>query len=438
MPNYKFLQIFEYIFAGIIVMMGGYGYYHFFATDGANNWLVMLLVVLFAIIELAILLITTVKFSDTIKYSKSFSISIIFVMVFMWLVAGVGIDQSIWSMLEKKYKTVEQSKVDVKAYEDLKVSLEDKLNLLRQQENKIEKNLNFLNQKILKDEKNLKLYTNRLNDTIWNNGKNCDTVDCLARKQNMLDAKNKAQEILDIDKTNLKKSEEKKSKLYEEIQNLQNQINEYEKKIANIKQEYALAIQHQQNTSMLHTKLMNLLNKLGFDIKEPQRAYVLVLSFLVYPVYLVYVILVANNLPEKKEFRKQLYQYKKKNTIKNLLKRVIKYLILTRKRKVIVKEVEKVVEKEIEVEKVVYKDGVELKEVKVEVPHIIEKEVVVEKEVEKPVIQKELVLVPAGIDLKKIESILNEKLKISNYDEFIQNFKLTSTKGINDGKFNIA
>ena len=106
-----------------------------------------------------------------------------------------------------------------------------------------------------------------------------------------------------------------------------------------------------------------------------------------------------------------------------MLKKIAIYLIKTRKRKVAIKEVE--VEKEVEVIKEVYKDGKEIVKVEVEVPHIIEKEVVVEKIVEKPVVEKEFVVIPADVDLNKLNEITGNQTKPITLDELLKNIPLS-------------
>jgi hypothetical protein len=102
----------------------------------------------------------------------------------------------------------------------------------------------------------------------------------------------------------------------------------------------------------------------------------------------------------------------------NLLKKVLIYLIKTRKRKIAIKEVE--VEKEVEVIKEIYKDGKEIVKVEVEVPYIIEKEVIVEKIVEKPIIEKEFVVIPADTDLNRLNEITGNQTKPVTLEELLE------------------
>ncbi len=192
-------------------------------------------------------------------------------------------------------------------------------------------------------------------------------------------------------------------------------------------------------------------------ITTPERAYVMLLSAVVYPIYILFVIFVSMNTPKNKEKRAQKQQLKeqeiaqrkkdKKTTYDavmlfvGMLKKIVVYLIKTRKRKVAIKEIE--VEKEVEVIKEVYKDGKEIVKVEIEVPHIIEKEVIVERIVEKPIIEKEFVVIPADVDLNKLNEITGNTAKSKDLDEFLetigQNKKdFTLKTGATDDKHSAA
>jgi len=455
----RILVTIEILFALAIITIGGYGYNHFFSSSDSTEP-VWMIVGLFVVIEFAMIAMTTVKFSNYVNQEKSINILLFFAMMMMWLIATVGIDQTIWGMIEKKYHTVETNKASNIADIQLKSNLDKKLIYLKKQQENINNDLIRFEKQL---EVNQKLYnknTRKLNDTIWNNGQNCDTKDCIARKNVATDSLALSKKTLNNNLLTIKSTKNKIIENDKEISSIQNKIEIIDERIADFKRENKVQLDNKENASLLHIRLMNTMNNLfGFNISEPQRAYVLLLSFAIYPIYILFVAFVASNTNENKELRKQKYELKKqenlkKDTTKELLKsillhirKVIGYLISTRHRKVKVQEIEKEVEVIKEIEKIIYKDGKEIVKVEVEVPHIIEKEIIVEKVIEKPIIQKELVVIPTGLDLNKLNEITKDGSVpkdladvLNNYKNSDKkpNFKFNSYNGVQNDKYTVA
>lgn len=431
------LKLAKYALATMIIVMGAYGYHHFFSSEFTPiaSWMI---VALFVVIEIVILLMTTVKFEDSAGYGKKFSFGLAAAFVLMWIISFVGIDQTIWSLVESKYHSVQQQKAAIEAKTHTKETLlqekkelEKRVAIYRQQLNNVEKQIEASKKDL---DKKYRLF----NDTVYNNGLMCDTQDCLARKAN-------AQNAVDVSKTILQEYMTNKKELLQKIKNTETKLAKIVDKIDQIvlekerfSKQHSLALKNKQEESLLHVRIMDFFNIIFKNkIQTPERAYVILLSLAVYPIYILFVVFVAMNSPQNKKRRAKIQERKdqlaaKKEADKTraydafmlivaMLKKIVIYLVKTRKRKVAIKEVE--VEKEVEVIKEVYKDGKEIVKVEVEVPHIIEKEVVVEKIVEKPVIEKEFVVIPADVDLNKLNEITGNQTKPITLDELLKNIR---------------
>lgn len=417
----------KYAFALIIVIMGGYGYYRFFNTDGLS-FPVVTIIVLFVIIELAIMTLTTIKFSSSIKQKRNVDFLTYIGIFALWIIASVGIDSTIWHMLEDKYKKVQLDKAEVRANEVNLKNFELQLaDLKTQRDNLIDRQTKIENQKIaiLKD---IKRYDRNLRSIIYSVANCSESVDCTSRK-------NTAQETKDIALKSLNSYNKNLDLLTEQISFNNQSINKIHGKIDGIKEvqaafekEHSVKVNNQKEESVTHIWLMKGMNEVfGIELENPQRAYVIFLSFIVYPLYILFIMFTASNTQEMKEQRKQEQLLKDKHkdtkavdTLKNLLSKMIIYLIKTRKRKI--KEIEKEVikEVEVEVEKTVYKDGKEIVKVEVEKPVIVEQEKVVEKVVQVPIVEKEYVVIPAGLDLNELNKTSSSGVVPEELQQLIQ------------------
>ncbi len=417
------LKLAKYALALMIIIMGAYGYHHFFSSEltPIASWMI---VALFVVIEVAILLMTTVKFEDNAGYGKKFSIGLAAAFALMWIISFVGIDQTIWSLVEDKYHHVQQQEVAIKAKTQTQNKLIQDKTELEKTLGKYHQQLDTVEKQVENAKRDLDKKYRHFNDTVYNNGLMCDTQDCLARKSNAQNAINVSNELL-------QEYMENKKTLLRKIKTSEDKISHDTDKIIQIttdqehfSKQNSLTLKNKQEESLLHVRIMDFFNIIfKGQITTPQRAYVILLSLVVYPIYILFVIFVAMNSPQNKEKRAKIQQQKEQELVKrqsdktraydavmlfaNMLKKVAIYLIKTRKRKIAIKEVE--VEKEVEVIKEIYKDGKEIVKVEVEVPHIIEKEVIVEKIVEKPIIEKEFVVIPADVDLNKLNEITGNK-----------------------------
>ena len=453
------LKLAKYALALMIIIMGAYGYHHFFSSEltPIASWMI---VALFVVIEVAILLMTTVKFEDNAGYGKKFSIGLTAAFALMWIISFVGIDQTIWSLIEDKYHHVQQQEVAIKAKTQTQNKLiQDKTELEKTLE-KYHQQLNAVEKQVENAKRDLDKKYRHFNDTVYNNGLMCDTQDCLARKSNAQNAINVSNELLqeymENKKTVLKKiktSEEKISHDTDKIAQITTDQEHFSK-------QNSLTLKNKQEESLLHVRIMDFFNIIfKGQITTPQRAYVILLSLVVYPIYILFVIFVAMNSPQNKEKRAKIQQQKEQELAKrqtektraydavmlfaNMLKKVAIYLIKTRKRKVAIKEVVVEVEKEVEVIKEIYKDGKEIVKVEVEVPHIIEKEVVVEKIVEKPIVEKEFVVIPADVDLNKLNEITGNKKTPITLDKLLKGMQhnkkdFTLNTKVKDDKYTAA
>jgi len=417
------LKLAKYALATMIIIMGAYGYHHFFSSEftPVASWMI---VALFIVIEIVILLMTTVKFEDSAGYGKKFSLGLVTAFVLMWVISFVGIDQTIWSLVEAKYHHVQQQKSVIDAKKETQLTLQKSKQELQTTLDKYKKELTELQQQIVIAKRDLDKKYRHFNDTVYNNGLMCDTQDCLARKANAQNAINISNELLQ------EKLEDKKELLLK-IKKAEAKIAHYTQAIEDITKDEekfhkqnSLMLQNKQEEALLHVRIMDFFNLIFKDkITTPERAYVILLSLVVYPIYILFVIFVSLNTPQNREKRQKLQQQKEQGQDKDkhivaLLKKIIIYLIKTRKRKIAIKEIE--VEKEVEVIKEIYKDGKEIVKVEVEVPHIIEKEIVVEKIVEKPIVEKEFIVIPADINLNKLNEITGNKTKPKSLDEFLE------------------
>lgn len=419
--------------AAIIIAMGSYGYYRFFSSADSTEptWLV---VFLFIIIETAILTMTTMHFSSALKQTKSVGAGLFMAITVMWLISGVGIDQTIWGMVESKYHAVKLDETAVIADKETETLLSKRITQLQSQQIQYKNEVFALEKSKSKVQKAYDKTVRQLKDIIWYNGKRCDlSTDCTARKNIAQNALNLVKQELDDYTLSIKtikeniiannKSIAKAKSNTESI--IQNRV-EFEKR-------NRVTLENKKEEALVHVKLMDLLNILGLKIETPERAYVMLLSFVIYPIYILFIAFVSSNTQEMKSMRQKLQLDKlqeatgaqKNNTafkalmvIAGYLRKIIGYLISTRARKVVVKEVEIEVEVSKEVEKIVYKDGKEIVKVEIEVPHVIEKEIIVEKIVERPVIEKEFITIPADIDLNEFNKIAgygNVPTSLSDY-----------------------
>lgn len=414
----------KYAFALIIVVMGGYGYYRFFNTDGLS-FPVVTIIVLFVVIELAIMTLTTIKFSSSIKQRRNVDILTYIGIFALWIIASVGIDSTIWHMIEDKYEKVRLDKAEVRGNEVNLKNFEIQLLDLKTQRNKfIDRQTKIENQKIviLKD---IKRYDRNLRSIIYSVANCNESVDCTSRKNTALETKAMALQTLTTYNKNLNLLSNQIASNNQSINNIVTKINSIKEVQVAFEKEHRVQVDNQKDESVTHVWLMNGMNNiLGINLENPQRAYVIFLSFIVYPLYILFIMFTASNSQEMKEQRKQAQLLKEKDSkissVQQLLSKIAIYLIKTRKRKV--KEIEKEVikEVEIEVEKIVYKDGKEIIKVEVEKPIIVDQEKVVEKIVQVPVVEKEYVVIPAGLDLNELNKSSNSGMVPEELKELIK------------------
>lgn len=408
--NINMNTIVKYSLAFIIIVMGAYGYHEFFSSKstGVAVWLI---IALFVIIEAAILLMTSESFSNAIKEKSTVSFGLSLALITMWMISAVGIDQTIWSMVESKYHQVKQAATSIDADRAKEQLLTSRIINARENENQAQLNIIQLTKEKITLQKNYDKVTRKLTDTIWNNGKRCDvSVDCSDRKtvvQNALnlakDNLNAASQSIKLAKNNALINTNIMVKATEEKEAIISRRVKFEK-------ENGLTIENKKEEALIHVGLMNLMNKVfSMDIETPERAYVMALSFVVYPIYILFVLFVSTNTPAMRDLRRQKQENTKAfsilSLIGNYLKKLVIYTIKTRTRKVRVVEKEVEIEVIKEIETIVYKDGKEIVEVKIKEPHIIEQEKIVLQTVEKPIIVKEYVIVPAGTDLNILDEL---------------------------------
>jgi len=451
------LKLAKYALATMIIIMGAYGYHHFFSSEFTPIASLMI-VALFIVIEIVILLMTTVKFEDSAGYGKKFSLGLITTFILMWIISFVGIDQTIWSLVEAKYHHVQQQKSVMDAKKETQFTLQNNKHEVQNTLDIYKKELVELQLQLEISKRDLDKKYRHFNDTVYNNGLMCDTQDCLARKTN-------AQNAINISNELLQEKLYDKKELLQKIQRAEVKIAHYTKAIGaiakdkeNFSKQNSLILQNKEEESLLHVRIMDFFNLIFKDkITTPERAYVILLSLVVYPIYILFVIFVSMNTSQNRAKRAQLQLQKEQEQSKrkeqkqtiydglilivSVLKKIVVYLIKTRKRKVAIKEVE--IEKEVEVIKEVYRDGKEIVKVEVEVPYIIEKEVIVEKIVEKPIIEKEFIVIPSDVDLNKLNEITGNQTKPKNLDEFLEAIErsrkdFTIQSGISNDKYSAA
>ena len=425
LTEHNMMKVIKYALALVIIAMGAYGYDRFF--NGANSsepvWFV---VILFIVIEGAMLMMTTISFSSTVQQTKKISFALSLAILTMWLVSAVGIDQTIWGMVESKYHKVKLSETSILAEQETENLLKKRIVKLHKEQTRLKDETVSLEDSKLKSQKAYDKNARQVKDIIYYNGKRCDTsIDCSARRVVGENALNIAKQNLDAYILNIKMTQENIAENNQKIIKARDKVEEIVAKRVEFEKQNRVVLNNKKEEALVHVKLMNFLNNvLGLNIETPERAYVLLLSFIIYPIYILFVAFMSSNSPERKKIRQRELSEKlkrdieasklrrSKNTVYKALMLIAKYvrksigyLIATRRRKVITKEIEIEVEVIKEVEKIVYKDGREIVEIEIEVPHIIEKKIVIEKIVKVPVIEKEFVTVPADTNLNELNKL---------------------------------
>ncbi len=443
--NINLNTIVKYSLAFIIIVMGAYGYHEFFSNEENTSVAIWLMIALFVVIEAAILLMTSESFSNTIKEKGTVGFGLALALLTMWMISAVGIDQTIWSMVESKYYMVKQDATAVEADREKEQLLISSITNAHENKNQAQSNIKQLNIDKVTLQKNYDKATRKLTDTIWNSGKRCDTsVDCTARKEVAQNALNLAKDNLNAASQSIKLA---KNDVFINT-NIIVKLDEEKEAIISrrviFEKENGVTLENKKEEALIHVGLMNLMNKVfSMNIETPERAYVMALSFVVYPIYILFVLFVSTNTSEMKELRRQKQENQKAFSILALigvyLKKLVIYTIKTRTRKVRIEEKE--VEKEVikEIETIVYKDGKEIVEVKIKEPYIIEQERIVLQTVEKPVIVKEYVIVPAGTDLNILDE-LTGGVKPKTIEELHEesNKNATTSKGFSFDKHTAA
>ena len=421
MTETNIMKFIKLLLALVIIAMGSYGYHRFFASEGSSEpiWLV---VILFIVIEAAILTMTTIKFSTALKQAKSIGVGLTAAITVMWLISGVGIDQTIWGMVESKYHTVKKSESAMLADKETEALLFNRIKDLESQQALYTNEITQITKIKLQTQGAYDITARQLKNVIWYGGKRCDlSTDCTARKvvaQNALHLKK--QELDDYTLT-IKSLKQNALQTTINLEKSREKIEAIVAKRVDFETNNRLTLNNKIEEGIVHVKLMEFMNSvLGLQIQTPERAYVMLLSFIIYPIYILFIAFMYSNSVEMRDFRQkeqdiaqkkfitQIENRKQNNNFSILityLRKIIAYQISTRKRKVITKEIPKIVEVIKEVDRIVYKDGKEVVKVNVEVPYIIEKEVVVEKIVEKLVVEKEFITVPADIDLNELNKL---------------------------------
>lgn len=448
----------KYALAIIIIAMGSYGYHRFFSSIDSTEpiWLV---VFLFIIIETAILTMTTMNFSSTLKQTKSVGAGLVMAISVMWLISGVGIDQTIWGMVESKYHAVKLNETAVIADKETETLLSKRITQLQSQQIQYKNEIHALQESKSKAKKAYDKTVRQLKDIIWYNGKRCDlSTDCTARKNVAENALNLVKQELHDYILSIKTIKENIIANNQSIAKAKSNIESIIQKRVEFEKHNRVTLENKKEEALVHVKLMDFLNNiLGLKIETPERAYVMLLSFIIYPIYILFIAFMSSNSPEMKSIRqkeqvKKLQEdtdsqksntaYKALMIIAGYLRKIIGYLISTRARKVVVKEVEIEVEVIKEVEKIIYKDGKEIVKVEIEVPHIIEKEVVVEKIIEKPIIEKEFITVPVDINLNELNKLTGYGSTPKDLEEVLKKIneetKEQAAQGVNDDKYRAA
>ena len=449
----------KYGLAIVIITMGSYGYHRFFSSTDSTEpiWLV---VILFIIIETAILTMTTINFSTTLKQTKSVGIGLAMAILVMWFISGVGIDQTIWGMVESKYHAIKLNENAVLAEKETETLLSKRIAHLQSQQVQYKDQIIALQKGKSKAKKAYDKTARQLKDIIWYNGRRCDlSTDCTARKNVAENALNLSKQGLDDYILSIKSIKENMIVNNQSIAKGKNNIESIVAKRVEFEKHNRVTLDNKKEEALVHVKLMNFLNNvLGLKIETPERAYVMLLSFVIYPIYILFIAFMSSNSSDMKKRREQVQaeklkrelatkdndtSYKALMIVAGYLRKIIGYLISTRTRKIIVKEVEKEIEVIKEVEKIIYKDGKEIVKVEIEVPYIIEKEVIVEKIIEKLIIEKEFITVPADINLNEFNKIAGHGSTPKDLEEILRKInkeigEQELDKGVNGGKYRAA
>ena len=424
------LNTIKYTFAFVIVTMGAIGYYNFF-NNGSLSPTMLLIILMFVMVEVVIIAITTIKFSSSIKQHKSINIFLYMGIAVMGLIAGVGIDNNIWHLVEEKYKQVKQADVIVKADEINLLNLKKQLFIIKNQKDTLIKRQNKIENQKIATLKDIKKYDRNLRGIIFSVAKCTESEDCKDRKTSALQNKEISMNTLTGYNTNLNDLRIELSDNKKQYLNVQLKINTIKNTQIEFEKKHRLTVDNQKSESVTHMWIMNFFNDVfKTNIDNPQRVFVMILSFVIYPIYILFVMFAASNSVEMKEERKVLQEKNKKertillNVIKimnGLLSKVIIYFIKTRNRKVKIIETEIEKEVEIEVEKIIYKDGKEIVEIEVEKAIIVEKEKIIEKIVHVPMIEKEFIIVPAGTDLNALNKLAKSGIVPEDLSKILEN-----------------
>jgi len=431
--------------AFIIIAMGAYGYHKFFSSEDNTSVVIWLFIALFVVIEAAILLMISKSFSNTIKEQGTVGFGLSLTLLTMWMISAVGIDQTIWSMVESKYYIVKQDATAVEADREKEQLLISKIIDAQANKNLAQLKIKQLTREKVTLQKNYDKTTRKLTDTIWNSGKRCDiSVDCSARKEVAQNALTLAKDNLSIASLSMKLAKNDVLINTNIIVKLNSEKEEIILRRVTFEKKNGVTFENKEEEALIHVGLMNLMNKIfSLNIETPERAYVMALSFVVYPIYILFVLFVSTNTPDMLELRRKKQENEKKFSVLVLigsyLKKLVIYTIKTRTRKIRVEEKEVIKEVIKEVETIVHKDGKEIVEIKIKEPHIIEQEKIVIQTVEKPVIVKEYVIVPAGTDLTILDE-LTGGVKPKTIEELREesNKNTSKSKGFNFDKHTAA
>lgn len=418
MTNRELMAYVKLGLAGLIILMGAYGYSTFF-SNGQFSFAILLVVFLFIAIELAILTMTTEKFSSAIKQDKKINVFLWIGIFFMWIISGVGIDQTIWHLVEHKYNGVHTAKASVEAELEREEFLKNKISTIYASKEQYARQLKRLQARKDKLKKEQTVQARKLRDIIYYDGRTCETsVDCTARKK-------VAESVIKVTVADLRENnldiqavKLKQMQADSDLLKVKNELEHIVQQRVDFNKRRKVELTNKKDEAIVHVTLMHMINSIfGLNITTPERAYVMLLSFVVYIIYIVFVAFIASNTPERKEQRareeKALKKAKPQPTLIKYIIKLIVYLIKTRKRKVITNEIETIKEVEVvkEVEIEIYKEGKEIQEVYIEVPKIIDKEVIVERIVHVPMIEKEFITVHAGSNLESVNDLaLNGKI----------------------------
>jgi hypothetical protein len=277
--------------ASLIIVTGGYGYMRFFESS-SNNLSIWLIIALFITLETSLLIITTKLFQNIHKISTVRTIGVWIGILIMWILASIGIDQTIWSLVEEKYSKSSQLLVENKVNIDTKHKYMTQIKNLEKMK---EKELLYIS-KLQKHKNEMKKLfnsqTKNLMTIIFYGGKRCDlSTDCTSRKIAQELAIKQTNDDIDLTLTRLNTTTnsianiDEKIKIIEvKLEHITTLINTY------TRGNKALELSRVQNTILLN-KLTEGAKSLGLvGIQSPERAYVLLMSFTVYPIYILLII----------------------------------------------------------------------------------------------------------------------------------------------------